>query len=54
MGHDTQNRQGTVNDTLDRLPAAITQASEEIDALPDGLLELVGKRVERLRTSATS
>jgi serine/threonine-protein kinase HipA len=44
---------GTVNDTLDRLPAAVSQASEEIDALPNGLLELVEQRVERLRNSAT-
>jgi serine/threonine-protein kinase HipA len=44
--------QGTVNDTLDQLPAAISQAAEEIDELPDGLLELVEQRVERLRKSA--
>jgi serine/threonine-protein kinase HipA len=42
-----------VADTLDRLPAAISRAAEEIDALPGTLHELVTKRVDRLR-SATS
>lgn len=40
-----------VTDSLDRLPAAISQATEEIDALPDSLPELVNKRVDQLRTS---
>lgn len=39
-----------VADSLDRLPAAISQAIEEIDALPDSLPELVNKRVDQLRT----
>jgi serine/threonine-protein kinase HipA len=39
-----------VTDTLDRLPSAISQAAEQIDALPDTLRELVTKRVDRLRT----
>ena len=37
-----------VADSLDRLPAAIKQATEEIDALPDTLPELVNKRVDQL------
>ncbi len=40
-----------VADTLDRLPAAITAAAEQIDALPPSLPELVGKRVQRMQTS---
>jgi nitroreductase len=34
--------------TLDRLPAAIKQATEETGALPDSLPELVNKRVDQL------
>jgi serine/threonine-protein kinase HipA len=37
--------------TLDRLPAAIAAAAEQIDALPPSLLELVGERVQRMQTS---
>ena len=40
-----------VADTLDRLPAAITQATEDIEAVPQSLSELVSKRVEQLSTS---
>lgn len=43
--------QEIVTDSLDRLPAAVKQATEEIDALPDTLPELVNKRVDQLRTS---
>ena len=45
--------QEIVIDTLDRLPAAISQAAEEIDALPDALPELVSKRVDQLPTSTS-
>jgi len=38
-----------VADTLDRLPAAVSAATEEIDGLPPELPELVVERVERLR-----
>ncbi|MFI4977817.1 MAG: type II toxin-antitoxin system HipA family toxin [Solirubrobacterales bacterium] len=40
-----------VTDSLDRLPAAVLAAAEEIDALPPSLPELVSKRVDQLRTS---
>jgi serine/threonine-protein kinase HipA len=40
-----------VTDSLDRLPAAVLAAAEEIDALPPSLPELVSKRVNQLRTS---
>ena len=40
-----------VADSLDRLPAAISQAAEEIDTLPHSLPELVNRRVDQLRTS---
>jgi serine/threonine-protein kinase HipA len=40
-----------VADTLDRLPTAISQAAEKIDALPDTLCKLVGERVKRLRAA---
>jgi serine/threonine-protein kinase HipA len=40
-----------VADSLERLPAAISQATAEIDALPPGLPELVAKRVDQLQTS---
>lgn len=43
--------QEIVTDSLDRLPAAIKQATEEIDAIPETLPELVNKRVDQLRTS---
>jgi hypothetical protein len=36
-----------VADTLDRLPAAIAQATEDLEAVPDSLPELVTKRVEQ-------
>ena len=38
-----------VADTLDRLPAAISKSSDEIDALPEQLPELVNKRIDKLR-----
>jgi serine/threonine-protein kinase HipA len=41
-----------VSDSLDRLPAAISAASAEIDGLPAELPELVSKRLEQLRGSA--
>jgi len=40
-----------VTDSLDRLPAAVLAAAEEIDALPPSLPELVSKRVNQLRSS---
>jgi serine/threonine-protein kinase HipA len=40
-----------VADSLARLPAAISQATEEIDTLPPALPELVNTRVDQLRTS---
>jgi hypothetical protein len=43
-----------ISDSLDRLPAAIYRAAEEIDALPPTLLRLVRKRVEQLRDSRSS
>lgn len=52
-GMTSRIAQETVKDTLDRLPAAISQAAEEIDVLPEALLELIDKRVERLRNPAT-
>jgi len=50
-GMTPQIAEEIVADTLDRLPAAITQATEDIEAVPDSLPELVTKRVEQLRTS---
>jgi serine/threonine-protein kinase HipA len=50
-GITSTNAEEIVADTLDRLPAAITQATEDIEAVPDSLPELVSKRVEQLRTS---
>jgi serine/threonine-protein kinase HipA len=41
----------TVSDTLDRLPAAVSAAAEEIEGLPSALPELVAKRVEQLRSA---
>jgi serine/threonine-protein kinase HipA len=40
-----------VLDVLDRLPAAVSAAAGEVDALPPGLPELINKRVDHLRTS---
>jgi serine/threonine-protein kinase HipA len=40
-----------VADSLDRLPAAVTQATEEIGTLPHSLAELINKRVDQLLTS---
>jgi len=42
-----------VSDALDRLPEAMTTAGEETDGLPAELVELVGRRVERLRNAAS-
>ena len=41
-----------VFDSLDRLPAAISAAADEIEGLPSELPELVGKRVGQLRGSS--
>jgi len=41
-----------VFDSLDRLPAAISAAADDIDGLPPELPELVGKRIEQLRGSS--
>lgn len=40
-----------VSDTLDRLPAAVSGAADEIDGLPAKLPELVSKRIDQLRSS---
>lgn len=50
-GITSTNAEEIVADTLDRLPAAITQATKDIEAVPDSLPELVTKRVDQLRTS---
>jgi hypothetical protein len=50
-GTTSTNAEEIVADTLDRLPAAITHATENIEAVPDSLPELVSKRVDQLRTS---
>jgi len=50
-GMTRRSAEEIVVDTLDRLGAAISQATKEIDTLPDTLPELVNKRVDRLRTS---
>jgi serine/threonine-protein kinase HipA len=43
-----------VNDSLDRLPAAVAAAEDETERLPPELPSLVGQRVDRLRTSLSS
>ena len=53
-GMPRKTAQSTVNDTLDRLPAAISQTAEEIRQLPDGLRDLLEQRIQRLRDSATT
>lgn len=42
-----------VSDSLARLPAAIAAAAGEVDGLPSELVELAGRRVDRLRRSAS-
>ena len=41
--------EAVVADALDRLPAAVATAGGETDGLPTELLELVGRRIDRLR-----
>jgi serine/threonine-protein kinase HipA len=41
-----------VADTLDRLPAAISKSTDEIDALPEQLPELVNERIDKLARSS--
>jgi serine/threonine-protein kinase HipA len=41
-----------VSDCLDRLPAAVSAAADDVDGVPSGLLELVVQRVDQLRRSA--
>jgi serine/threonine-protein kinase HipA len=50
-GMTRRSAEDVVADSLDRLPAAITQAAKEIDTLPPSLPELVNKRVDQLRSS---
>ncbi len=50
-GMTRRSAEEIVADSLDRLPAAISQATEEIGTLPRSLPELVNKRVNQLRTS---
>jgi serine/threonine-protein kinase HipA len=53
-GLSKRSAEEAVFDVLDRLPAAASAAAEEVDGLPRELLELVGKRVDRLRGSFAS
>jgi serine/threonine-protein kinase HipA len=46
--------QEIVTDILDRLPAAIAKSSDEIDALPEQLPELVNKRIDKLASGRSS
>ena len=48
-GLSTRSAEEAVFDLLDRLPAAVSAAADDVDGLPPELVELVGKRVERLR-----
>ena len=50
-GITSTNAEEIVADILDRLPAAITQATKDIEAVPDSLPELVTKRVDQLQTT---
>ncbi len=43
-----------VSDSLDRLPAAVSGAADEIEGLPPMLPELVSKRVDQLRSSLSN
>ena len=47
-GLSRRSAEETVFDVLDRLPAAVSAAADEVDGLPPELPELVSKRVERL------
>ena len=51
-GVSRKTAEAIVLDSLDRLPAAVTAAAEETDGIPPELVELVGRRVDRLRNSA--
>lgn len=43
-----------VSECLDRLPAAMSAATEELDGVPERLVDLVGERVAKLRSSASA
>ncbi|MGB7588625.1 MAG: HipA domain-containing protein [Solirubrobacterales bacterium] len=48
-GLSRRSAEEIVFDSLDRLPAAVSAAAEEIGGLPPELPELVGRRIEQLR-----